>query len=177
MTSTDDAKTEADYRAEAAAHGEEAHDSFERSDTDGALSQWASGISARLASARADIAARGGKAKFPALFDLDGNLVPAKLVRTQYGTSFGLLSDPTDPSSPFTGWVAPSSAQSDAARRRNMAKKGYYVGTILAPAAATTAAPEGARGLGGALSVYIDVFRTDGGFDANAEVVDNGVTR
>src|SRR5690606_26317917 len=47
----------------------EAADSFDRCDTDGALSQWASGINAQKYRLQADIAENGGMWEFPALFD------------------------------------------------------------------------------------------------------------
>jgi len=64
---------------------QESRDSFDRCDTDGALSQWASGINAEKYRIQADIAENGGMWGFPALFDLEGNLIPAREVYGQYG--------------------------------------------------------------------------------------------
>lgn len=149
-------------------------ESWERSDTDGAVSQWASGMTAELERTRAKIAADGGKAEFSALFDTDGNLVPAKRVKTQYGMAWGLLSDPDDPRSSFTGWVSESRAATPEKRAQAMERKGYRVGKVKAPAGAELSAPEGATGLSGASSVYVKVYRRDGGFSRDVEVVDNG---
>ena len=79
-------------RAEASQHEQDAADSFERCDTDGFLSQWASGLNAAEKRLQAEIVENGGRADVPALFDLDGNLIPAKLIDTRFGTSWGIFS-------------------------------------------------------------------------------------
>lgn len=155
------------WREQAAQCRRQSAESFERSDTDGFVSQWASGISARQHDLQAKIAAEGGKHRFIALYDTDGNLVPAKYVETRYGPAWGLLSDPDNPDSRFTGFVNESNAQSAAVRERNLAKKGYRLGYVWAPAKATTSG--GGRGLAGAMSVGVFPRRLDGGFDKNAE--------
>jgi len=69
------------FRAEEARHLQEAADSFERCDTDGFLSQWAHGMLAELAGAKASLAEAGGMAKFPALFRRsDGARVRARVI-------------------------------------------------------------------------------------------------
>lgn len=78
-------------RAEAAQHEQDKADSFERCDTDGFLSQWASGCTAALKRVQAGILERDGFCEFPALFDLDGNPIPAKLIDGQYGMSWGIF--------------------------------------------------------------------------------------
>lgn len=149
-------------------------ESFERSDTDGFVSQRSNDLNSMLHRRRAEIAEQGGVTEFPALFDLKGNLVPAKLVNTQYGQSWALLSDPDDPSSAASGWVNQSKANDPDRVRRNMEAKGYRVGTVKAPANAKLDAPAGARGLSGLSSVFVRVFRTDGGYSPDVEIVDNG---
>lgn len=57
-----------ELRAEAQECREEARDSFERCDTDGFLSQWASRMTAQLKDAQADVAERGGLAYFRGLY-------------------------------------------------------------------------------------------------------------
>lgn len=151
-----------------------AQDSFERSDTDGFLTQHSSDLTARLHERKAEIAANGGKAEFPALFDLDGNMVPAKLVNTRYGPAWGLLSDPDNLSSEFTGFVNPSLAKDENRAKANLEKKGYRVGKVSAPAGADLAAPAGATGTSGMASVYVKTFRTDGGYSSDVEVLDTG---
>ncbi|AYD81419.1 hypothetical protein SEA_JUSTBECAUSE_264 [Streptomyces phage JustBecause] len=142
----------------------EAADSFDRCDTDGALSQWASGINAQKYRLQADIAENGGMWEFPALFDLEGKLVPAREVYGQYGSFWSLLDD----EGRRTGdTFNESQAQSEKVRIRNNAKKGFYVGSVLAPARAVT------RGQSvTSVACYID--RADGGWDPEVLVIDNG---
>lgn len=84
-------KTAAEYRADAASNLQEAHDSFERSDTDGFLTQWSCGLTAELSSTRAKILEANGTDTFIGLYD--GNRrVAAREIDTQYGSSW-LLSD------------------------------------------------------------------------------------
>lgn len=157
------AQTAADHRAAAAQHRQDAADSWERSDTDGFVSQWASGVLAREADRKAEIAENGGRAKFPALFDLDGNLVAAKLFDGTYGATWGLLSD-DDPRSRFTGYVS-----AYCARKSTHTRKGYTEGYVLAPARVKVGGS--GRGLAGALSVSVYAERTDGGFSRDVEIV------
>jgi len=93
-------KTAAELRSEAERHDRNAEESFERCDTDGFLSQWASGLTASKKRLQADIEDNGGLAEFLTLFDLDGRWVPCKMIRTQYGTRWALL-DPV--TGKFTG--------------------------------------------------------------------------
>lgn len=163
-----------EYRAKARSYDQEAWDSFERSDTDGFLSQWASGITARECLMKADLAEQGWMAKFPALFDLDGNIVPAVFVAGNYGMSWRLL-DPTCWEQCWErtiGWFTPSRAENDARRVANNAKKGYYVGTVKAPADAKIMGS--GRGLAGAASCYVGIYRTDRGYSPDVVIIDNG---
>lgn len=165
MTATATA-TPQELREQAAAHDRKAHESFERCDTDGFMSQWADGLTAGKLRLQAQIAENGGRATHPALFDLEGNLVPAKLVDGRYGLVWGLLED-DDPHGRFVGWFNPSQARRPGVARRNDAKKGYYIGYVLAPAEAKL------RG-GNACTVMPVAVRTDGGFSRDVEIVDNG---
>ena len=72
-------------RAEASKHFDNERESFERCDTDGFVSQWASGLMGSLKSLQADIAENDGKAWLPALVDASGRLVKAKMIFGQYG--------------------------------------------------------------------------------------------
>jgi hypothetical protein len=161
-------ETAAQLRAKAIDADRAAADSFERSDTDGFLSQWASGITARLCRAKADLADADGRAEFPALFDTAGNLVAAKLVETRYGMAWGLLPD-DNPSGRFTGWFSPSKAENPQRRKAADAAKGYQVGRVRAPAKAVIAGS--GTGLSGAASAYVAVLRADGGFSRDVEIV------
>lgn len=146
------------HREKAAECHQRAEESFERSDTDGFLSQWASEITAHMEETRAEIARNGGKAQFVALFTLAGEPVRARVIRSRYGLCWMLLNEANE----ATGEFAPY-------RPRNpltLAKKGYREDLEWAPAAACLAAPKGAKGLGGAASVYVKVYRTDGRWES-----------
>jgi len=67
-------------------------ESFQRSDTDGFLSQWAHGIGARLDNARAEILESGGTAEFSRLFE-DDREVPCREIEGRWGWSWMLLDD------------------------------------------------------------------------------------
>lgn len=163
--------TAPEYRQMASETRQRVNDSYERSGSDGFVSQWAGGVTAREYELKAEITENGGKDVFPALFDLEGNLVPAKLIDTRYGRAWGLLPD-DDPRGSFTGWFSPSNAATESYRIRNNEKKGYYEGTVMAPAAVTIAAS--GRGLSGAMSARPISFRTDGGFSREVDIIDNG---
>ena len=147
----------------------EAANSFERSDTDGFMSQWASGISAQRHRLEAELERNGGVHKFPALFDLEGNLVPAKIVEGRYGAVWAVLEDSEDPHGPVTDWVSMSKARNAARRRQTMEAKGYREGFVRAPAKVKTVGS--GTGLSGALSVHAVIARADGGFSPDAEIV------
>jgi len=81
-------KTASEHRADRAAALQRQYDSFERSDTDGCLSQHASGLEASAAASRAFLAECEGQWLFPCLMHDDGRgprRVDAKLIQTQYG--------------------------------------------------------------------------------------------
>lgn len=86
-------KTAAEYRALAAGNHKNAEDSFDRCDTDGFLSQWASGVVAREYEYLADLAEAGGIATVTVLADLDGNEINAKPIPTKHGTAWAILDD------------------------------------------------------------------------------------
>lgn len=161
----DEAREKAEgLRAIAVQRDREASDSFDRCDTDGALSQWANGINAEKYRLRADIAENGGMWPFSALFDLEGNLIPAREAYGEYGSFWSLL----DENGNRTGQTLnESKAQNDKVWRRNNAKKGFQVGSVLAPAWVAT------RGKS-VTSVSCHIERSDGGWDPNVLVIDNG---
>lgn len=66
-------------KAEAADRRKRAEESFQRSDTDGFLSQWALNMTARLNEATVRLLQHGGCARFPVLCDADGNVVADKV--------------------------------------------------------------------------------------------------
>lgn len=164
--------TATEYRQKAQEARDRSAESFARSDTDGFATQAASDLMARQHDLSAAIAEEGGTWEFPALFDLDGNLVAAKLIDTRFGRAWAMLSS-DDPSSSFTGqFFNPSQAEKEATRVRNDARKGFYVGTVRAAAAARMGG--GGKGFAGMATCYPYVARTDGGFSRDVEVVDNG---
>lgn len=143
---------------------QESRDSFDRCDTDGFLSQWANGITAEKYRLQADIAENGGMWHFLALFDLTGKLIPAREVYGQYGRFWSLLdSEGNRSGDTFNA----SEAQNEKIRLRNDARKGVYVGLVLAPARVVT------RGQS-ATSVACFIERNDGGWDPDVFVIDNG---
>ena len=124
------AKTVSDLRAEAVAHRQEREASFERCDTDGFLSQWASGLSAQLADRQADIVESGGKSWFNILVNAEtGEWVPSKLIDARYGTTWAILDRETGR---FTGEFVKAFPR----RRSTMTKKGYAEAKGLYPAKA-----------------------------------------
>lgn len=170
---TTDTMTAQDHRTAAKEARHREAESWERSDTDGFLSQWASNITAQEHDLAAEIADRGGKWEYRSLFDLAGNLVPAKSFDSQFGgTTWGLL-DVENITGPYIGYVNESKARNPKTFASNMAKKGYVIGSVNAPAKAILGGGNG-TGLGGAMNVRPFAWRSDGGFDAAAEIVDNG---
>lgn len=145
-------KTAEEHRAKAAKHERDAAESWERSDTDGFLSQWASGINARVQHTNADIAEAGGVATFKRtrLVTLEGEATDARRVRTRYGLKWRL--DSADAWLPYRP-----------VRESTLAKRGYREVDefAVAPAKAETWAPPGAKGLGSAHLVTVIIVRTD----------------
>lgn len=148
-------------REKAAQHTQDANESWERSDTDGFLSQWASGINAQLANAQARIVDNGGVAQFPALFTVDGEFVPARPIESKYGTRWMVL----DTAGKATGEFLPYFPK----RRDTLAKRGYVEGFVTRPAWARC---EGSgRGLSGLCSVRVVAFPTDEPWEQPVSVV------
>jgi hypothetical protein len=65
----DKGRSEEELRAMAAVCEQRKEDSFQRSDTDGFVSQWASGLTAELYRTQADIRASGDMAEFTGLYE------------------------------------------------------------------------------------------------------------
>lgn len=108
------ARTAEEHRAAARRAEESARESFERCDTDGFLSQWASGLSAQVHRANAKVAEAGGMGLFgrTKLVTLDGEETDARAVETRFGTRWRL--DSTDE------WLAYKPK-----RESTLAKRGY----------------------------------------------------
>jgi hypothetical protein len=158
-------KTAEDYRAEAARHEAAREESFQRSDTDGFLTQWAHGKSAELARARAKIAEAGGTSTFRGLYRRsDGKRMRAKLISyrcsytgsTKWAWSFRNADGSIDRS---VGLL-----NDTCSTRGKLYKSGYEVRDETAPAAARM----DGEGTGLSGTVWVSVYRTDGGYPADA---------
>jgi hypothetical protein len=170
ITNIDDAELQAEaaaLREQAAKHEQEAADSFERCDTDGFVSQWASGLNAQKARIQAGIVENGGKAEFVGLFDREtGERVRARLVKVA-GYNYGTVSK----------WVVLDAADNAVAwvpafktgKQSKLYKLGFEERYEMAAAVADIGGGSG-RGLSGAASCYAMARRTDGGFGADAVI-------
>jgi hypothetical protein len=137
------------HEAKARAAEEERAASFERCDTDGFVSQWASGLTAAKERIAADLARTGGLRDRDALFLLDGTLASTHEASGDYGLYWVL----NDEAAAKLGrrFLSTSNARKGATRYRNDEKKGVRVGTIRVRHYADLSG--GGRGLGGACSV------------------------
>jgi len=102
-----------EYRAAATNHYQEAADSFERCDTDGFLSQWASGINGIRMNALATLAEYGGRSYFEVYVDENGKPVPARRITTKYGMRvavFATWADCVSRSGKIVEWLSPKKA-------------------------------------------------------------------
>lgn len=121
--------TARELREKAAEHHLEALASFERSDTDGALSQWANNITSQRLHAEAALLENNGKVTVFALFDLDGNIASVHQGFGEYGEYWVL----NDRAAARYGkrFYSPSKAEKPLVAIRNDAKKGFAFGKIL----------------------------------------------
>lgn len=160
METTTATQTATDLRAAADQHERDAIDSFDRCDTDGFVSQWASGIMAQVDRLQADIVENGGVATFPALYVVDTDeRVPAKLIDGKFGRCWAIV----DEAGRFTGEFVSAFPK----RESTMARKGYREGSEVAPAKA--AVHGSGHGLSG--SAWAAVERTDDGTGRDERVV------
>jgi len=142
--------TAADLRNQAAKHIADAAESFDRCDTDGFLSQWASDLNARCLNLQADIVENGGMASFKVLLDATTlQWVPAKLIDGKYGKSWMLL----DSNGNRTGEYVSAFP----ARKSTIVNKGYIEGWGDLPA--KSAIRGSGTGLAGAMSCYATTVR------------------
>jgi hypothetical protein len=144
-----DTKTPTDLRAEAARHEREAHESFERCDTDGALSQWSSGLTASKLRMEADLLEQGNQREFITLFTVSGDWQPAVQIEGRWGTRWMLL----DANGERTGEYLPFHP----ARRDTLAKRGYVEGYAIWPAKVVYT--EGSAGLVSVRPVTVKAVR------------------
>lgn len=129
-------------------------ESFERCDTDGFLSQWASDISAQELEAKADILERGGVAWFPGLYDGERR-VAAKIIHGRYGKVWMLREDEQQR---YGRKFIPVLKRM---RPRVQRELGLTEVAELAPADAKIDVPQGRnnRGLAGCANAQVVVYR------------------
>jgi hypothetical protein len=118
----------ADLREHAVACCQRADESFDRCDTDGFLSQWASQSQARHYHACAALADAQGWSSFRALFTLTGELVSQRIIDGKYGVAWLTTDDHVNAGGPR--FVNPSRARSAQKRYDALRRKGYTVGTV-----------------------------------------------
>ena len=102
-------------------------DSFERCDTEGFLSQWASDCAGSRLELEADLAEHDYLWHFDTLGDKDGNLIPNKKIKTKYGYAyaiFGSFADLEKRDAQILEWVGTS--------EKAIVKKGYTLITVEA---------------------------------------------
>jgi hypothetical protein len=150
----------AKLRESANASFKSAEDSFQRCDTDGFLSQWASGLTGQLKNRQAAILENGGLADFAVLLDVNTDeFVPAKLIDGRYGRCWALLGD----DGKFTGQFI----KAFPARESTMAKKGFKEARGLFPAFAKM--DGSGHGLSG--SAWVATFKACDELTAPIEIV------
>lgn len=136
-------------------------ESWERSDTDGFLSQWALGLTANWYEAEARIRENGGVAEFPALFSRSNPSyrIPAKLIHTNppwapwTTQSCWAIVDPS--TGKFTGQFITAFLGERGQKKHNIIE-----GREMAPAHAEIQSR--GRGLSG--TAWVGVVRDDGGY-------------
>lgn len=150
-------KTAQEYREMAAQDRSDKAESFERCDTDGFMSQWASGMMARLNDALAEIADNGGTAQFPCLMEGDRRveaILQNVYCKYTYSYKFQWLLGQGE-ARKYGRKTIPFSGRSGKSRIQK--KHGLSEAQETAPADAKIDAPHG----GGATSCYVLVYRTD----------------
>lgn len=133
-----DREAAARFRRQAAEAASRGFASYETSDSDGAGTQFAAGITADANRLKAEIADNKGLSEFRALFDLDGNYVHANYISTRFGMAWGVYSDPENPDLGFSHFVNESKSKDPQKQEALLAKKGYALGRIMAPAYVTS---------------------------------------
>lgn len=165
QTGTYNGKTAAEWRELAAQSRRESYDSFERCDTDGFVTQWASDITAREYEAKAKLAENDGWGRFVTVFDLDGNKLDATQCKTQWGYTWRIGRGDN------VQWFNESSAQDPERRKKANAKKGYAIGYVEAPAYVTIGG--GGSGFSGMASAHVVIRPKDSDL-TEYRIVDNG---
>lgn len=161
-TGTYQGKTADEWRAMAKASRSRSIESFERCDTDGALSQWGSDMMAQQYRLSAHVAEQDGWWEFRALFDTSGNLLDAREIQTRYGWAWAIST------ANGTVWFNQSQARKGERRFAADSKKGYLLGTVKRRAFVKLA--------GGSMLAVSAVVVPDQ-YDDRYEIVDNGTSK
>jgi len=150
------------HREAAKACRKRSTDSFERCDTDGFLSQWASDLSANEHLANADILDAGGVSEFWGLYEGDRR-VKASMVQVEdrysYGTVTKWVVEDDDPVCATRKWI-PSGPRS-----RIQKSLGLKERREIAPARAVL-------GDGGGGNVFVKTIRTGCRYGSDAKLVE-----
>ena len=156
MKNASNNRTADDYRDSAQAQHDSARESRERCDTGGFLSQWASGLNARLDECKAKIVDNGGVAEFIGLYEGDRR-VRAKLVSVANnytgGTDEKWVVDESDPICNTRKWI-PSGERSRIQKKLGLSERSEE-------ASAWACIGGNGNGLAGATSCYVKVFRNN----------------
>lgn len=159
-------KTAAEYREEAKKLAQAREESWERSDTDGFLTQWACGLGSSLASRRAEIKENGGKWTFQGLYRrADGARIRAKMIDGKYGPCWAIC----DEHSQFTGQFFSCSYENS--HRSKLWKAGLEQREEEAPAWADM----DGEGYGLSGRAWVSTYRIDGGYPLDAVDIDSPV--
>lgn len=163
---TSDQLTEiAKLEAEARKCHQDAEDSFQRCDTDGFLSQWAAGISARLYETKAQILRTGGYSQFRVLCNADGEVIADRIyIFINQFAGYGTVTRwrlPDDLAAKYGRRWVPTAGYSGKSRVQK--QLGLHEEQRWFPAYAKITTPPGAAstGLAGCANAYVGIFRAD----------------
>lgn len=154
-------------REMAAASRQRSRESFERCDTDGFLSQWASDITAQQLERQAFIAEAGGKALFTGLYQGDRRVAAKQHTMMYMGntrTSWMLRNDEAEK---FGRRFVPVGSKSRIQKQLGLVERAE-----LAPAVATLGGS--GTGLSGCASAFVTVKRTGDQWGLDAELNEEG---
>lgn len=125
----------------------------------------------KLDSLKKQISQQGGKHEFKAVYDLNGNILKSRAVKGSQGMSW-VVDNPNNPSAKPI-FFTPSDDSDDSKARGENAKKGFYVGTVVADAEAGLYTPGGAHSDGVVFTGSPDIQPKDKTM-SDCVVVDNG---
>lgn len=115
-------------------------------------------IESHTLAAEAYLQEHGGNMEVQTLYSAKtGEAVPAKLMKTSYGWSWAILSDPKNPMSKPSGFITPPRGKTYESRKKFYENKGLVLGTSWVPGKVNV--PEDEFG-----NRKVVVERTDGGF-------------